>query len=211
MGIFSSVLHNHVMVAELHDFYSATASRPVTVTTGVDISLHEGSDSSARWDPRGINTRRIRVIPNSPYFWVDAPELDQVMVIALDFKNIANTKIVNTITGLDSKDLVYVAGSTASSTGRLALTNSAFYSSTQASASNDKKDSILSIVSIVLSAAALVAMISTLILVAGKRDPTRVQDSSAQKKEIDPEDPSINFMKGDHVHSIGSLSLPSMK
>merc|ERR1712241_1622747 len=206
MGIFSSVLHNHVMVAELHDFYSATASRPVTVTTGVDISLHEGSDSSARWDPRGINTRRIRVVPDSPYFWVDAPELDQVMVIALDFKNIVNTK-----TGLDSKDLVYVAGSTASSTGRPALTNSAFYSSTQASASNDKKDSTLSIVSIVLSAAALVAMISTLILVAGKRDPTRVQDSSAQKKEIDPEDPSINFMKGDHVNSIGSLSLPSMK
>lgn len=207
-AIFSSVLHNHVMVAELHDFYSATASRPVTVTNSVDITLHEGSDSSARWDPRGINTRRIRVIPESPYFWVDAPERDEVMVVAIDFENIAKTKIVNTITGLDSKDLVYVAaGSTAAGSAAVA------YSSARAStASNDKKASVLSIVSIVLS---MVAVIGALyVLIAGKRNnPTRVKDSSAQKynKEFDPEDPDIRFVKEDHAQSIGAASLPSIK
>merc|ERR1712176_1676123 len=91
-AIFSSTLHNHVMVADLTPFYSATASQPITIDNTVDILLHEGLESSAKWDPRGINVRRIRVIPDSKYFWVDAPEI----------------KIVYEILDLDSKDIVYV-------------------------------------------------------------------------------------------------------
>merc|ERR1712176_555487 len=75
-------------VAELHDFCSATAENPVTVDNAVDILLHEGEDSSAKWDPRGINIRRIRVIPESNFVWVDAPETDQVFVIEMNFKDI---------------------------------------------------------------------------------------------------------------------------
>merc|ERR1712176_1140705 len=120
-AIFSSNLHNHVMVAELHDFYSATGENPVFVDNAVDILLHEGDEPSARWDPRGINVRRIRAIPESNFVWVDAPETDQVFVIEMNFDDISKTRVAHVIDDLDAKDIVYVAPSTGTATQQSAL------------------------------------------------------------------------------------------
>merc|ERR1712157_86794 len=148
-AIFSSNLHNHVMVAELHAFHSATAENPVAVDNAVDILLHEGDEPSARWDPRGINVRRIRTIPESNFVWVDAPETDQVFVIEMDFDDISETRVAHVIDGLDAKDIVYVAPSTGIATQQSALRASA------SGASNS-----FSIAAILLSTTAIVAVLT---------------------------------------------------
>merc|ERR1712157_208913 len=172
-AIFSSNLHNHVMVAELHDFYSATAENPVTVDNAVDILLHEGEDSSAKWDPRGINIRRIRVIPESNFVWVDAPETDQVFVIEMNFKDIRKTRVAHVIDGLDAKDIVYVAPTSSG----IATTQQPSALRTQANGASNG----LSIVAILLSAG--------YVAFKGKMQPVQIQNESAKKKEKDPEDP----------------------
>jgi len=179
VALFSSVLHNHVVVADLTGFYSATPSNPITIDDTFDVLLHEGDNSSARWDPRGINSRRIRVIPESNYFWVDAPELDKVFVVETNFKNIRKTKIVQDISGLDAKDIVYVAPSIE-------------HKAQQESYMIARESS--DIVSMVLSSIAIVAVIF-LLVVKGKSEPVHIQDKNENDtdKEKDIEDPSIDL------------------
>lgn len=175
-AIFSSTLHNHIMVADLTPFYTATPSEPITIDNTVDVVLHEGDDSSAKWDPRGINVRRIRVIPNSKYFWVDAPELDTVYVVEMNFSNLRKTKIVSEIVDLDSKDIVYVPSSIES----------------QAMASSMNTSKGLGIFSCVLSSLAIVMTIA--LLIKGKSEPVRIWNAKASdRKEVDPENPSTDL------------------
>merc|ERR1712176_1519795 len=172
-AIFSSVLHNHVMIADLTPF-TKDVEQQITIDNGVDILLHEGDESSAKWDPRGINTRRIRVIPDSKYFWVDAPELDTVYVVEMNFQNIGKSKIVTEISELSSKDIVYVPppNETASTMSTI----------------NTSKN--LGIFSAVLSSVAILAAVVALIK--GKSaGPARIQN--AKKNEKDPEDPSVDL------------------
>merc|ERR1712003_199548 len=175
-AIFSSTLHNHVMVADLTPFYSATPSQPITIDNTVDILLHEGDESSAKWDPRGINVRRIRVIPNSKYFWVDAPELDKVYVVEMNFQNIRKSEIVTEISDMNSKDIVYVPPP---NEARSTVARSAM-----ASVNTSKN---LGIYSSVLSSLAIIMAIA--LLIKGKSTgPACIQN--AKKFEKDPEDPS---------------------
>merc|ERR1711933_431024 len=181
-AIFSSVLHNHVTIADLTGFYepclaSTCGNLWVTTENTVDILLHEGDESSAKWDPRGINTRRIRVIPDSKYFWVDAPELDKVYVVEMNFQNIQKSQIVTEISDMNSKDIVYVPPTTSTSKAASAM----------ASANASKG---LGIFSAVLSSLAII--MAMVVLVKSKSTgPARVQN--AKYNEKDPEDPSINL------------------
>ena len=183
-AIFSSVLHNHVTIADLTGFYepclaSTCGNLWVTTENTVDILLHEGDESSAKWDPRGINVRRIRVIPNSKYFWVDAPELDKVYVVEMNFQNIRKSEIVTEISDMNSKDIVYVPPP---SEARSTVARSAM-----ASVNTSKN---LGIYSSVLSSLAIIMAIA--LLIKGKSTgPARIQN--AKKFEKDPEDPSIDL------------------
>jgi len=168
------VLHNHAMIADLTPFTKGVEQNTITIDNGVDILLHEGDESSAKWDPRGINTRRIRVIPDSKYFWVDAPELDTVYVVEMNFQNIGKSKIVTEISELNSKDIVYVPPPTEAA-------------STMSTINTSKN---LGIFSAVLSSLAIIAAVVALIK--GKSTgPARIQN--AKKNEKDPEDPSIDL------------------
>merc|ERR1711902_296541 len=175
-AIFTSVLHNHVMVAALNVFYSATTASPVTIESAVDIQLHAGTASSARWDPRGINIRRVRIIPGSPYIWVDATEINQVFVVELDQDNLGNTRIVKTLDGMDSKDIVYVTGDSHPNT----ISASSMLSSNE----NNNNGDTLAIASVILSLLALFAAVASL-ATAGSRKNIPVRIGSVTNK--DPE------------------------
>merc|ERR1712176_1584889 len=124
-------------------------------------------------DPRGINVRRIRVIPNSKYFWVDAPELDKVYVVEMNFQNIRKSEIVTEISDMNSKDIVYVPPPAERSA--------------MASVNTSKN---LGISSSILSSLAIIMAIA--LLIKGKSTgPARIQN--AKKFEKDPEDPSIDL------------------
>merc|ERR1711933_526508 len=123
-------------------------------------------------------------------------------VVGLNFKNLANTKIVNTITGLNSKDLVYVSGTAASVAQK-------------ASAKSNKESNALSIVAIVISMLVLIAMIYGRVV--GNRDPARVQDSTAAQKkiktlekELDLEDPEVTITSDSPKVASEAKSLASM-
>merc|ERR1712157_510089 len=207
LAIFSSVLHNHVTIADLTDFYSTdpSSSGLTLVDDTFDILLHDGDDSSARWDPRGINIRRIRVIPGSNYFWVDAPELDKVFVVKANFRDIRKTKIVEEINGLDAKDIVYVAPS--------AIQNGAQRQSFMAA-----RESNTNIVSVVLSSLAIVAVI-VLLIPNGKSEPVRVQDKNTKKNdnkndndtEKDKESDVPHYDWTPDVEDLSSVDLPSIR
>jgi len=188
-AIFTSVLHNHVMVAALNVFYSATTASPVTIESAVDIQLHAGTDSSARWDPRGINIRRVRIIPGSPYIWVDATEIDQVFVVELDQDNLGNTRIVKSLDGMDSKDIVYVTGDSHPNT---------ISASPMLSSNENNNGDTLAIASMILSLLALFAAVASL-ATAGSRKNIPVRIGSVTNK--DPES----------LHGSISSDLPSIK
>merc|ERR1712157_537462 len=184
LAIFSSVLHNHVTIADLTAFYSTdpSSSGLTLVDDTFDILLHDGEDSSARWDPRGINIRRIRVIPGSNYFWVDAPELDKVFVVKANSRDLSKTKIVQEITGLDTKDIVYVeAHSHKAQHGMMAYENSTIVANG------------LGVFATILSC---IAMVMAIVLCTNTRSGfPRVQKDNETDKDngSDPEDPSVDL------------------
>merc|ERR1711902_488458 len=107
-----------------------------------------------------------RIIPGSPYIWVDATEIDQVFVVELDQDDLGNTRIVKSLHGMDSKDIVYVTGDSHPNT---------VSASPMLSSNENNNGDALTIASMILSLLALFAAVASLAMAGSrKNNPVRI-------------------------------------
>lgn len=101
IAVFTSTLNNHVVLADLSGFDSATETNPHS-TDGVDLELFETSQAeiSIRHDIRGISIRQVTWATDTDYVWVSSPATKQVHVIELGAA-IEDARVLRTLDDID--------------------------------------------------------------------------------------------------------------
>jgi hypothetical protein len=102
IAIFTSTLNNHVVLVDMTDFDSATATSPASVD-GVDLELfaEQRDEISVGHDVRGITIRQILWATGTDYVWVSSPATAQVHVIELG-NTLQDARVVRTLDNIDN-------------------------------------------------------------------------------------------------------------
>ena len=102
IAVFTSTLNNHIVLADLGGFDSATPEKPHT-TSGVDLELFDEprDNVSVRHDIRGISIRQVAWAAGTDYVWVSSPGTKQVHVIELG-PGVEDARVVRTLDNIDT-------------------------------------------------------------------------------------------------------------
>mmetsp|Transcript_19021 Transcript_19021/g.45658 ORF Transcript_19021/g.45658 Transcript_19021/m.45658 type:complete len:657 (+) Transcript_19021:460-2430(+) len=110
IAVFTSTLNNHIVIADLGGFDSATPDKPHK-TSGVDLDLFDEprEDVSVKHDIRGISIRQVAWAAGTDYVWVSSPMTGQVHIIELG-PGVEDARVVRTLDDIDmARHFLWVA------------------------------------------------------------------------------------------------------